>query len=88
MNDAEYRMNMDLVASAARLLLLVPVAELLDIVNHSETVGPILEPTAYQRGGADRLHEQRQVLEAALVLQGVARRFTGTQDVTVKGGAL
>lgn len=77
--DAEYRMHMDLLAATGRLLLMVPVDELLQVVNLSETLGPILEPTAFLRGGAERLVEQRQVLEAAATLRNTIIRLWPAQ---------
>lgn len=34
------------------------------LINRYETIGPILEPTAYQRGGGTSLREQATFLEA------------------------
>jgi hypothetical protein len=54
-----------LVTSAAQLLLLVPVPDLLSHIHRTEVLGPILDPTEMNRGGFRRLHEQRRMLEAA-----------------------
>lgn len=73
MSDNDYRGHMDVLASAGRSLLLVAetvdVPELLRIVNEAETLGPILEPTAYQRGGGTNLTDQRRFLEAIQAFQ-------------------
>ena len=74
MTGADYRFGMDLVAAACRLLLVVPVDELLATVEHAETVGPILEPTAFLHGGGDNLAAQREILQAAQALRRVAER--------------
>lgn len=83
MTGDEYRTHMDLLAAACRTLLLLPVDELLATVQHAETVGPILEPTAFLRGGGDNLAAQREVLEAAQALCRVAERY---QAPRVGGG--
>jgi hypothetical protein len=77
MTDAEYRTGMDLVSAACRMLLMVPIDDLLATVQHAETVGPILEPTAFLRGGGDNLAAQREILQAALRLRQVAERHQG-----------
>jgi hypothetical protein len=74
LTDAEYRTYMDLVAAACRMLIMVPIDELLGTVQHAETVAPILEPTAFLRGGGDNLAAQREILQAALRLRRVAER--------------
>jgi hypothetical protein len=74
LTDAEYRTYMDLVTAACRMLLMVPIDDLLATVQHAETLGPILEPTAFLRGGADNLAAQREVLQAAQRLREVAER--------------
>jgi hypothetical protein len=58
-----------LVTSAAQLLLLVPVPDLLAHIHQTEVLGPILAPTEMTRGGFRRLHEQRRMLEAAQLLR-------------------
>jgi hypothetical protein len=74
MTGQEYETHMGLVAGAVRVLLMVPLEELLGIVQHAETVGPILHPGEFQRGGGENLVVQRDVLEAALVLRRAAER--------------
>ena len=74
MTGAVYRANMDLVAAACRLLLLVPVDDLLATVRHAEAVGPVLDPTAFLHGGGKNLAGQREILEAAQRLRRVAER--------------
>jgi hypothetical protein len=88
MTSDEYRMHMDLLAACGRMLLLVPVDQLLNIVSRSETLGPILEPTAMQQGGFRNLQEQRQMLEAAQTLRNTIVRLWPDQAaaLTTKTG--
>lgn len=74
LTDAEYRSHMDLVAAAVRMLRILPLQQLRDIVERAETLAPLLEPTAYQRGGADNLLDQRDILDAAIGLVRAAER--------------
>jgi hypothetical protein len=81
--DAQYRTYMDLVTAACRVLLMVPVDELLAVVQRAETVGPILEPTAFLRGGGENLAAQREILQAAQRLRRIVERH---QAPRVGGG--
>lgn len=71
----EYRSHMDLLAAASNILLMLPLVELRDTVEAAETLGPLLEPTAYQRGGSENLRDQRDLLDAAVRLKLVAERI-------------
>jgi len=73
MHDSEYVDQMNTIMVAVQLLSTSPVEELREIVSKVETLGPILEPTAYQRGGHKRLYEQRRVLDAVANLVKVYR---------------
>lgn len=82
MSDAEYRAGIDLVAAAVRILLLTPVDQMRVALGYAETLAPVLEPTAYQRGGADNLYDQREILEAAAGLVKAARRIPAGPPLT------
>lgn len=73
--------TMDIVASAGRLLLML--GDDLDIaqrnVERAETLGPILDPTAYWHG-ADNLDDQRRVLRAAVALRDACRAVRGKES--------
>lgn len=75
-NDA-YREAMDQVSSVVLLIRVLPVSQLLAAISKAEALGPILEPTAYRDGGARRLAEQQQVLEALAKVQELAERLAG-----------
>lgn len=81
LSDAEYRMYMDQIGELAAILTRIPVDELLHIVDQSDALGPILEPTAYRDGGARRLEEQRRVLNAAKTLRDIALTLEVAQAV-------
>jgi hypothetical protein len=72
----DYRQTMDLVASAAQLLLLIGdrLDKAQETVRHAGTLGPILEPTLYGRGGAKNLDDGELILTAAIALRDVARK--------------
>ena len=65
MTSIEYESQLQRLAMAAQLIADVPIADLLNHVTHAETVGPIIEPTAWIRGGGDNLRDARDLLEAA-----------------------
>ena len=74
MDNDEYRTEMDLVVNFARMIQLLPVDELTQALGKVETLAPIFEPTAYLRGGADNLQDQRALLTAvAAVKQAMDR---------------
>lgn len=67
------------VAVAAGRMLLVMGGDLdlaLENVERAVTLGPILEPTAYNRGGYQRLQQQREFLHAAVALRDVCRKYS------------
>lgn len=61
----EYESHLQRLAMAAQLVADVPIAELLNHITHAETIGPLLEPTAWIRGGGDNLRDARDLVEAA-----------------------
>jgi hypothetical protein len=83
MSDAEYRAHMNALAALVRVMRTLPVDALLDIVQRCETVAPLLEPTAYMRGGSRRLDEQRRLLTAARDLVRVAEAIGRENGVNV-----
>lgn len=81
LNEAEYRSYMDLIMSQVRTLRLVPVARMRDLVGRAEALGPILDTTAYQRGGANNLRDQSEILAAVAALVAVADRIEARAGV-------
>jgi hypothetical protein len=65
---AEYTHGLDVIASAVRILRFAPVDRLLATLGPVEALAPVLEPTAFVRGGGRNLDHQRRLLEA---VQGV-----------------
>jgi hypothetical protein len=74
MSDVTYRTNLDMIASSIALLRLLPIVEMRQLVDEMQTLGPILEPTAYLRGGGDNLRDQAEVLTAVAALLAVVDR--------------
>jgi hypothetical protein len=71
-----YADEMGKVMIAVQILdIMCRIDELLDIVVKSETLAPILEPTAYIRGGRERLEEQRRVLSACAEVVRLVRQI-------------
>lgn len=71
MNEHAYKLQLGLLTEAGKLVQMVDVDALLDVVGKSEALGPILEPTAYQRGGGANLVDQRRFLQAAQQFRAV-----------------
>lgn len=65
LSAAQYEAGLEMLAQAFRLVQLVPIEPLREHLSKAETLGPILDPTAYMRGGRERLQDQRDVIEAA-----------------------
>ena len=65
MEAIEYESSLQRLSMAAQLVADVPIADLLNHVSHAETLGPLLEPTAWIRGGGDNLRDARDLIEAA-----------------------
>jgi hypothetical protein len=64
-----YMAGLEILTGLCRSLALLPLDQMTDTNERMQTLGPILESTAYQRGGGQRLHEQRRVIDAARELQ-------------------
>lgn len=67
---AQYPDLLDLITGLCRPILHLPLAQLASVNEQMQALGPILDPTAYMRGG-ERLREQRRVIDAMLSLQRV-----------------
>lgn len=65
MTSMEYESQLRRLAMVAQLIADVPIADLQNHVTLAETLGPIMEPTAWIRGGADNLRGARDLLDAA-----------------------
>jgi len=71
----QYQAAMDLLAQAFRMVQLVPVAALRDHLSRAETLGPMLDPTAYMRGGRENLEDQADVIKAASAVMNALERI-------------
>ncbi len=75
MTEHEYKAYLHRLALAASVISDVPIAELRNYLTHAETLGPILEPTAWIRGGADNLAEHGRLVGAAGPLVAFGREL-------------
>ncbi len=75
MTAIEYEGYLERLSMTAQLIADVPIANLLNHVTTADTLGPILEPTMWMRGGADNLREARDLLDAAAPLVAFAGRL-------------
>jgi len=79
-NDT-YADEMSQVILAVHMLDACRVDELLAIVEKSEALGPILQPTAYRDGGHRRLREQQRILTACAEVLRVWRQINAESTV-------
>jgi hypothetical protein len=70
----QYRADMTAVYAAAAVLATVPVDRMLAAIDTADAVAPILDPTLYQQQ-ARAMHEDRDVLRAALPLAELGRKL-------------
>lgn len=85
MTAEEYRANLELVANAARIIVLVDVGDMLDRINRADTLGPMLDPTLW-RDKQGAMHEDEEMLRAALPLWRWAKKVAETKAGTGSGG--
>lgn len=64
MTGEEYQEYLNRLSLAGQLIADVPIAELLNTISHCDTIGPIVDPTAWMRG-ADNLRDQEDLVRAA-----------------------
>lgn len=70
---AQYVDLLDLLKGIARGLSYLPLEQMAAVNEQMQALAPVLEPTAYMRGGAGNLHDQRRVIDGALALQRILR---------------
>lgn len=86
MTGDEYVEAMHVIGLACRLLLNLDdrLDTCLRTVETGETIGPVLDPTAYATGGMTNLREQRSILEPAIALRDAARGIAPERfDITL-----
>lgn len=81
MTSIEYESQLQRLAMMAVLIADVPIADLLNHVTHAETLGPLLEPTAWIHGGDKNLRDARNLLEAASPLVQFGARLEERTNV-------
>ena len=70
----EYQAAVMAAVMAARVLAPHDLDEMLRSIDHADAVGAILDPTLY-RAKASKMHEDRELLEAARPLWAIGRKL-------------
>ena len=66
---SDYTVVMDTLVEVCRALLTLPIEDMQQANEHFQAIAPIVDPTAFMRGGATNLREQRVILDAAAKLK-------------------
>lgn len=74
MTTAEYTAAMNHVALLGTLVEGIPLAELTNHLERLDTLGPVLEPTAYRDHGMRNVSDSRELVEPLLEFQRAVRR--------------
>lgn len=86
LSTAQFKAEMDLLVGSMHVVQFVELGPLWEWLEKAETLGPILDPTMYMRGGADNLADQREILQAAQAVQGALDRIRTRMDKRAAGG--
>lgn len=75
MSDIDrYRAAVTMAIAAANAIAMHDVPRLLEEIHHADSVGALIDPTAYM-AKADAMREDKEVLEAALPLYRIGRKL-------------
>jgi len=74
MNKDEYQIQLQAVFNLAALIRGLKLTELLEAMGKAETLGPILDPTLYNKIEAN-LHHQKRLVQAARAFQRVVEEL-------------
>lgn len=85
MNSDQYVATMKMIATTLRPIQLVPLADMREFLSTAEIIGPMIDPTAYIRGGRDSLADQADLLDAVDAVQRVMRRIAKRRGVEILG---
>lgn len=83
MSGDEFKTAMDRISLVVGLLREEPIDRLVGMVDWAQTLGPLLEPTAYMRGGGDNLRDQAEILHAAAALVAASDRVLKRRGVSL-----
>ncbi len=73
------------VISAMRILRMVDLPKVLDNIERASAIGPLIDPTLYLRNG-DKMHEDKDLLKAALPLWRFAKKLAEGAKEEEDGG--
>lgn len=71
LDERQYIDYINLLTEIIKPLQLLPLAAMAETNERMQTIAPFVNPTAYQRGGARNLDQQRRVIDGARALQRV-----------------
>lgn len=74
MEKTEYTIHLEQIFNLAYLVQQLKIADVLEAMNRAETLGPILDPTAYLKS-ATTLERQKRTVEAALQFQQAIKKI-------------
>jgi hypothetical protein len=74
MNPTEYREQLKLILSAARIVACVDVPKLISDIERADVIAPLIDPTLWMTKHRE-MEEDRQLLEAALPLHRKAAHW-------------
>jgi hypothetical protein len=77
--EDRYEAEMNVLASMARMVLILDLDWMLETVQRAHAVSPILDPTAY-REGLGNLRDQEKILRAAMGFRDAAREVVAGKE--------
>jgi hypothetical protein len=76
MDRIEYIIQLQNTLNLATLVCQLRLGDLLTMMNRSETIAPIIDPTLFLRGSKN-LGKQKEIVEAALTFQQAIKKIDG-----------
>lgn len=65
MKAEEYKAHLDILTAVCRTIGMLPIAEMAAHLEQLEALAPVIDPTAYNNGGAKNLQDQSDLIEGA-----------------------
>jgi hypothetical protein len=86
MDAREYEQSMEVLTSVCRMMSMLPIDALQDHLQQAQALGPVIDPTAYRDGGAARLQDQQDLLDAASGVIRAVRRIARRNGIEFEPG--